>query len=344
LRQWHDRPGEITTTTVGHPSSRADEWREQLSSAFGHLRPERIQGPDHGRPSDALDGAVRARALGRAGAFVVRGTPQVVRRTRAAIAEAPADPLKLCIQRTGRAVVHQGDVEVAINPGEMALYDTGRPYDLRLEGGWTCWVMTLPRDALGLPARTVSAGMTRAFSADAGPGAVLAHLVSSTVETAEDLLSGPDQLGEAGFQLMSSLLRSPGAAPVESADVLRAEVLTYVQAHLHDADLCHARVAAAHGLSPRSLHRLFEGEAHSVVETIRSLRLEGVRAELLDPLSSTRSTMAIARHWGYHDQAHFSRAFRTRFGVTPTTLRREALSGQPAVMAQGPMARSADRS
>jgi hypothetical protein len=57
----------------------------------------------------------------------VAGSPQIVRRTAASLTAAPADPLKVCIQQTGRAVIHQGDREVVIGPGELALYDTGRP-------------------------------------------------------------------------------------------------------------------------------------------------------------------------------------------------------------------------
>ena len=266
-----------------------------------------------------------ATSLGRVGAFRVAGTPQIVRRTTSSIAIAPADPLKVCIQQTGRAVVHQGDVEVELRPGELALYDTGRPYDLRLEGNWTCWVMTIPRDALNMPGNVVKAAMTRSFRADTGPGAVLAHLIDSSLPPrAVDMGSGADQLGEAGVLLMASLLRIAGDADPPADDVLRTQVLAHLGAHLGDPDLSHASVAAAHGMSPRSLHRLFQDEPHTVSETIRAMRLDTIRAELVDPMSSRRSTMAIASRWGFQDPAHFTRAFRARFGATPAALRREA--------------------
>jgi AraC-like DNA-binding protein len=274
---------------------------------------------------DRLDGRMRATSLGRVGAFRVAGTPQIVRRTTSAIVDAPADPLKVCIQQTGRAVVHQGDVEVEIRPGELALYDTGRPYDLRLEGNWTCWVMTIPRDALSVPGNIVKAAMAHTFRADAGPGAVLAHLLdSSLAPQAAGTESGAEQLGEAGVLLMASLLRSAGDADTPAEDVLRTRVLAHVGAHLGDPDLSHASVAAAHGMSPRSLHRLFENEPHTVSETIRAMRLDTIRAELVDPMSARRSTMAIASRWGYQDPAHFTRSFRARFGATPAALRRES--------------------
>ena len=292
-----------------------------MAAAFGRLRPEEYDGPSH-RPSTELDGTMSTVGLGRANAFRVTGTPQIVRRTRRSITDAPLDPLKVCIQHTGRAVVHQGDVEVAIGPGQLALYDTGRPYDLRLEGEWTCWVMTLPRDALGMPAATVIAAMARPFCADVGPGSVLAHLLASSLESAPGGPAGAEQLGEAAVYIMASLLRGPDVPPAAVDDAQRAQVLAYVRAHLQDPDLGHTQVARAHGMSSRSLHRLFESEPQTVAETIRTQRLDAIRAEMVDPVAAGRSTMSIAHRWGYHDQAHFTRAFRARFGVTPAALRR----------------------
>src|SRR5206468_3854856 len=111
------------------------------------------------RPDHRLAGRLAGTVLGRAGVFEVAGTPQIVRRTRGAISAAPADPLKLCIQQSGRAVVHQGATEITIDPGQLAVYDTGRPYSIRLDGDWRCAVMTVPRESLGLPQATVAAAM-----------------------------------------------------------------------------------------------------------------------------------------------------------------------------------------
>jgi hypothetical protein len=82
---------------------------------------------------------------------------------------APADPLKICIQRAGRTVLHQGEVTLSLEPGELAVYDTGRPYALRLEGAWSCTVMTVPRDALPVPQRALAGAMRRSFGALSGP-------------------------------------------------------------------------------------------------------------------------------------------------------------------------------
>jgi AraC-like DNA-binding protein len=51
--------------------------------------------------------------------------------------------------------------------------------------------------------------------------------------------------------------------------------------------------------------------------TIWAQRLEACRRELGDPQQGHRSISDIAFGWGFNDAAHFSRAFRERFGLSP---------------------------
>ncbi len=309
-------------------ATRSEQWSTQLGDAFGGLRADYLDG--HREASaGALDGRISSARLGRATAFHVSGSPQLVRRTQRSLAAAESDPFKVCIQQAGRAVVRQGETEVVLKPGQMALYDTGRPYDLRLEGDWACAVMTLPRNALGLPKASVSQAMTHPWATRNAPGSVLFHLLVASLKQREamqhdaaDATASAAHLGEAGVALLASIVSDGGA--IGSDDILRAQVSAYVRAHLTDPDLSHNSVAVAHTMSPRSLHRLFHAEPQSVMEMVRSLRLDAIRAALADPLQSGRSTTAIASHWGYSDAAHFNRAFRGRFGTTPGAHRRAA--------------------
>jgi AraC-like DNA-binding protein len=59
----------------------------------------------------------------------------------------------------------------------------------------------------------------------------------------------------------------------------------------------------------------------TIVATIRTRRLERCREDLSDPALAHRSIMEIAEHWGFGDPAHFSRAFRKQFGMTPSEVR-----------------------
>jgi AraC-like DNA-binding protein len=76
-------------------------------------------------------------------------------------------------------------------------------------------------------------------------------------------------------------------------------------------------------MSARTLHRMFEHEASTVTDYIRSRRLGAVLRDLTDPVLANRSIAAIAARWCFTDQAHFTRAFRARYGISPSAARRE---------------------
>ena len=101
------------------------------------------------------------------------------------------------------------------------------------------------------------------------------------------------------------------------ADVLLPQVTTYVYRHLGDPDLTPARIAAAHFISIRSLHRLWESRGVSISGWIREVRLARCRRDLADPALAHESIGTIAARWGMRNAAHFSRMYREAYGCSP---------------------------
>ena len=302
------------------PEARSDfeeVWRVRLGAAFDDLVPEPLG-------EEAVPcGDLRGQRMGAAAMFIVSGSPQVVRRTTSAVRRAPGDLVKACIQVHGRATVHQDGREVVLGPGQLAVYDTGRPYALRLEGTWRCVVVALPRETLALPARALGEAMRRAYSAGDGPGLVLSEFVSSTIErVGQTSLAAAARLGEAATSLLAGTLADDGdLAAGDAAGDLREHIIAYVHAHLDDPRLSRGGLAAAHRMSPRTLDRLFAGQPWSVSEYIRNERLQAVHRDLQDPRLAQRSVAALAARWCFVDAAHFSRLFRQHFGYPPSQAR-----------------------
>jgi AraC-like DNA-binding protein len=302
------------------PVARSDfeeVWRVRLGAAFDDLVPEPLG-------EEAVPwGTLRGQRMGAAAMFIVSGSPQVVRRSSSAVRRAPGDLIKACIQVRGRATVHQDGREVVLDPGQLAVYDTGRPYALRLEGTWRSVVVALPRETLALPAGTLGEAMRRAYPAGDGPGLVLSEFVSSTVErVGKTSLAAAARLGEAATSLLAGTLADDGDQAVgDAADDLRQHITAYIRAHLDDPHLSRSRLAAAHRMSPRTLDRLFAGQPWSVSEYIRNERLQAVHRDLQDPRLAHRSVAALAARWCFVDAAHFSRLFRQHFGYPPSQAR-----------------------
>ncbi|WP_406079031.1 helix-turn-helix domain-containing protein [Micromonospora sp. NBC_00858] len=297
-------------------SSVVELWRQSLGQTFGRLT------PDH---ADEPTGTMSGTALGPLIAYQISGSPQTLRRTPLAARQEPIDRLKLCMQLDGAATVTQHGQQVHIGPGQMALYDTGHPYDLRLERQWSCAVLAFPRGALSLPDNVVRQAMQHAHPFGAGPGAVLADFVAAAVGERTSIGAAAGRLGEAGLHIIAGALSMTEPADGEAVvDAQRLRILHYAREHLSDSGLTHNRIAAVHRMAPRTLHRLFEHELYTVTEYIRLRRLESAHRDLTDPMLSHLSIARVAVRWCFISQAHFTRAFRAQYGVLPSAVRRAA--------------------
>lgn len=122
-----------------------------------------------------------------------------------------------------------------------------------------------------------------------------------------------------------------------SDEALRSRVVGFIEARLSDRDLTPAKVAAAHHMSVRRLHKLFEDQPLTVAALIRRRRLEQCRAELA---GTDRTVAAVAARWGFADPAHFSRLFKATYGynaaaLTSSNRARRFLPGPIRMVAEG---------
>jgi AraC-like DNA-binding protein len=303
----------------GHELLREDEWRDALASNFNGLIPD--------SPADmpSAAGWLSAAQLSNVGAFHVAGGSQVLRRSPAWARRLPSDLLKVCIQRAGSATIQQGDREVMLTPGRMAIYDIDRPYSIRLQGDWRCTVIAFPRTALMASEHFIDAVLCRPTQVADGPGSVLSPLVASAVSRAESGIEArvSDALmGRACLDLLKAALAERELP--RRPDAVRLQIEAYIRAHIAEATLSHGTVAAAHHMSERTLHRLFDESGQTVTELIRSCRLDGILADLRSPASAGDAISRIAARWGIHDMPHFTRTFRARYGMSPSEARQRS--------------------
>ncbi|RSM82001.1 DNA-binding protein [Kibdelosporangium aridum] len=88
---------------------------------------------------------------------------------------------------------------------------------------------------------------------------------------------------------------------------------------LADPELSPAILARELNVSVRTLQRAFAAVGESVTAYIRHRRLEEARLALTAPHGEPRvSVSELAAHWQFADSSHFTRAFKKRYGQTPT--------------------------
>lgn len=100
-----------------------------------------------------------------------------------------------------------------------------------------------------------------------------------------------------------------------------AQAKRTIMAHLQEPDLCAAFVAKRIGVSERYLRKLFDTEAETFAEFVTARRLERAMALLSNPARRHRQILDIAFSLGFGDVRTFNRAFRARFGCTPSDVR-----------------------
>jgi AraC-like DNA-binding protein len=123
-----------------------------------------------------------------------------------------------------------------------------------------------------------------------------------------------------------------GKGPGEAAEppgvraAQRSAILREIEGRRSDLGLSAATVARRLGITPRYVHLLLEETGRSLTHHVLEKRLDTAAAMLRSPLWRTRKIAEIAAQAGFNDLSYFNRAFRRRFGATPSDLREAAWS------------------
>lgn len=105
-----------------------------------------------------------------------------------------------------------------------------------------------------------------------------------------------------------------------------AEIKRFIADNLKRAELSPRVIAQEFGFSVRSLHKLFSEHGGSVMRYVKEQRLEGSAKDLRDPVLCSLSVTEIAFKWAFSDSAHFSNAFKAKYGRSPSSYRKERLN------------------
>ena len=101
-------------------------------------------------------------------------------------------------------------------------------------------------------------------------------------------------------------------------------VRRFIAAALNGGEPTIAKAAEASEMSVRTLQRRLEDVGLTFQELVNEVRLEKAVRLLLRPGASVA---AVASALGYSDPAHFTRAFRSWTGETPSAFRRRLRHG-----------------
>lgn len=312
----------LTTDTVS-PGLRVAYWADMICSTYVNLE---CDTPD----AQAFDGSIRSQSMPGLDLSVVDSKAQRVRRTPRHIARSADDCFLVSIQTRGQGVIRQDGRDAALGPGDFALYDSTRAYELQFDCDFQQIVLKLPGDPLRSAVRDTDRLTATRVSGKAGAGHLMIGMIRTLWDDVDALepasalavAQGVMNILVAGLQTLPA---SKGRGVSTLAAYHLARIKQLIDARLGDPALMIGDVARETGLSVSHIHRLFKNEASSPAQYLWSRRLEACSRDLLDPRRSGRAISEIAFDWGFNDAAHFSRAFRERFKRSPREWRQQSV-------------------
>jgi AraC-like DNA-binding protein len=143
--------------------------------------------------------------------------------------------------------------------------------------------------------------------------AALAHQIGNHLIDLVALALGPTE--------ETQMRATAGATRAARLATIRADAL----ANLSESSLSAKTITRRHGITDRYVHVLFEETGQSFNRFVEEARLRRAFVLLTEPGRAERRIGEIATEVGFAELSTFDRAFRRRFGDTPTGVRRQRL-------------------
>jgi len=226
-------------------------------------------------------------------------------------------------------MLREGAGHRIVPAGQLLLLPRSGDWSVVFQRDMRAVVLSVTADALHgrIPAKLKFA-QVRAV-APGGLGDVFARMLETTarnIETLSDVEWAAIAQGLVDLLLtLAHGLSSPAADSRSTATqaAILHRICQTIERRLDEPDLTPARVAQSEGISERYLQKLFEGVDDNFTHYVRERRLQRASADLSNPAEAHRSISEIAYRYGFGESAHFSRAFRHRFGLPPREFRQQ---------------------
>ena len=261
----------------------------------------------------------------------IRSNATTVERT-SALAREPDDAyVFIGLQLSGSSMVIQDGRQAVLGSGDLAVYDTRRPYTLINDRGIHQHFFRVPVPDLELPGPVLDSLTATRLGGSRPLAQVTTSHLREVADTVADMTQREaDQVADATLALVRALLASqvdsmPGAREYLEHS-LETRIMQFVRDHLADPDLSAGRIADEHHVSVRHLYRLLGRAGISLGEWVREQRLEATKRDLADP-GVTGTITAVAHRWGFVDLTHFGRSFKAAYGLTPREWRAASRAG-----------------
>jgi AraC family transcriptional activator of tynA and feaB len=256
----------------------------------------------------------------------VRMSPIIARKTKSDIALSAIECIYGNFILSGELRVDQGDTSNLAKPGDLILYHSFSPVTLTESPDSICedLAFSIPRSQFA----AIPNAEDHFHNCLLLKGKLIDPLSTCLASITQNLRSSSADELSALFDACVSLL--PLAAgcfgekkktELAKTSHMLSEVLDFIGENISDPNLSPQLTAEHIGVSIRYIHKLFAHSGTTFSSYVTAERLENIRWELT-AFSGRRAPISLlAYRWGFSDLSTFNRAFKHRFGFTPSHFR-----------------------
>mgnify|MGYP000085140912 CR=1 FL=1 len=225
--------------------------------------------------------------------------------------------------------------------GECAILDSNSPFHARAMVGENHLfdaVQAVVPAHLFLTHLPSAVELASSFTVSQGDRHVIARLLDLLFDEGDFLTRNvAEHLVDAFLETLSDYIRNLDLGPTHRMSVVDkrlADIEAYIARNLTDPELSYDEVAKNCGISPRYLCHVLKAKNTSFSHLLWSQRLPRARDWLVSEPLREYPIHEIAYMAGFKSAAHFSRMFKSVYGLTPKEYRLAKL-GHPDPLADG---------
>ena len=311
----------VFSTDSIEKAKRYAAWQGAICDVYVHVDVKSEQRADY-------RGFIREAQFGAVTMTDILLSEQKITRRQRHIAKLDKDCYYVQFIQRGKMNVLQAGKTLVSNAGVGAIFSASEAYDLECVGEIRSFYLELPQKEFAdrFPHDRIPGAAT--IGAGRGLGRIAAEFCSMLAS--EGAALDADVRARLGDELMDvialTLDAGPGDEPSANHAVQHARlrsVRAWIEDHLTDPDLSLENIAKNNGISLRHLHYLFRLTDMSVSEWVWDRRLQRSYEVLTRPELNNLSVTEVAYRLGFNSSSHFSTAFRRKFGIRPSDVRRK---------------------
>ncbi|MFM0206566.1 helix-turn-helix domain-containing protein [Paraburkholderia sediminicola] len=253
-------------------------------------------------------------------------TPLRVSRTRQHIARSENDAFKVVMPLSGAISVSQEGNEAQVRAGQFYVVDPARPYKESITEDLTFIWLHVPRASFAARIGRIEAVTGIALGNESPYARLSMDYLLSLSKVWDDIAADAGVHANTVALDLLTMALSERAQQVRlhtsvhrSAQFQRAK--SFIDEHLADPSLTLAGVAAALGASTQNVRELLAECGVSYRRYVLEQRLARCAKDLADPRMAHRTVTDIGYAWAFFDSAHFSKAFKAAYGMSPRDYR-----------------------